>query len=147
MIDLETQNLTIRSLTETALRIFYKKIQKKLFWARCFFGQAVLQKLTNILRSCHWINSLLLQLGGSVYKKTLPSIFGSYGHSVWNFILMFKPQLFSLRSGLRRTHTPLTTPLAEKSWFEKQSHDHGINSRDTIPDRIATKYREEMYYF
>jgi hypothetical protein len=40
--------------------------------------------------------------------------------------------------------------MAEKSWLRKiRSHDHGINSKGTIPDRIhlTTKYRGEMYYY
>ena len=48
--DLETQNLNLKSITKTVLEKSKKnkKIVKKLFRARCFFGQAVLQKLTGL---------------------------------------------------------------------------------------------------
>jgi hypothetical protein len=47
--DLETQNLNLKSITKTVLeKSKKKKFRKRIFRARCFFGQAVLQKLTGL---------------------------------------------------------------------------------------------------
>ena len=104
--------------------------------------------------------SLPLKLAGVSIQKNLPPIFYSYGHFVWNFIPVFKHQSWacfffkpqSLGSGLGRysTHThTLDHQLKSLGQKKKLSHGHGINSRDTIPHRIplATKYKEEMYYY
>ena len=44
LFDLETQNLKVRSITETVL----EKSKQKTFRARCFFEQAILRKLTGL---------------------------------------------------------------------------------------------------
>ena len=55
LFDIETQNFKFRLITETVLdKSKRKKIEKKLFRARCFFDQAILQKLTGLPR--HYIN-------------------------------------------------------------------------------------------
>ena len=73
--------------------------------------------------------------GGSVYKRIFSPIFGCYWNSAWNCLPMFNPQsrdcllfqtsTFQPREGsqaLPHTQTPLTPPLAEKSWFETKDN-------------------------
>ena len=78
------------------------------------------------------VSTPLLTRGVSI-QKNLPPYIWLLREFAWNCIPMFKPRswdcLFFLTSTFQprewstatpHTHTPLTTPLAEKSWLEKK---------------------------